>query len=948
MKKNKIISGLALATLPAVAVASASHVAFAEDSKLPSIIGRARTVDLGSTFNPMDGIQALDHDGTDLTDRVQVSGTVDTSVIGKQTLTYSVTNDAGHTFELRLTFNVRDTSMPEMTQIKDLIFKQSEGKPSDFSSYFTISDAHDPNVAQSLALEGDFPTTAGEHDVIFTIVDASNNRLRMETTITILDDIAPELEVQDITVEKPAVADLKTAIVKASDNTDGDISQSVTFEAPAEMTVGTHTVKALLADKAGNKVEKEFTVTIVAENQKPTISGTQNVSIIQGQDFNPRTLVSATDPEGQPVTIKWLNETEDLTVVGEHVLRFQAVDEKGKESDIFEMTVLVKSKTIKITFEENGGDEMLDMTIERGQLLFPDKATRGDDKFVDWYLDAEFTKPYRHDVFLEEDTTLYARFAKPVDLEFLVDGALHEKIEAWDHEPEYKSPKIPKAPDGLMFAGWFTESGEPYSEIQIYTKNTTFHARFLVPVINKHNVTFVKHNGEDNVVVEREHGKAIEVQPEVPVRDGYKFLGWFIGDTPYDPQTIVEQDVTVEAKWEKIPVVKRVTITFNPDNGESVGSFVRNEGESVGEIADPVREGYVFLGWFEQSSGARYSANATFSEDANFIAKWEKKEDPKPEVKVFFESYNIKNIVGYSVVPISEDGLFTGSVDDGSGLKVFTMDNFKELGLELSIPSGVSVEGGRVVFTAPGTYVFTLSGYGRSVTSTVTIADVPKLEPKIIVTTGQGAHAILAGQSFNPMSLIDVANGSKDNVIVTFWDENGSIVNVDTNNMPFGKYTVVYGLPNGSSATLELIVSTPPQQTEGNKPTLLVRDRLIVEQGKQLNFLELAQAADINGSSLTESIKVSGEVDWNTVGKYTVVFSVTDSEGRTTEKSVVVEVLAKEQYDAEISREKAEGVSVQTADMSVTTSSVIPSLMIFGSAATGLMTLVIKRKRDEE
>jgi hypothetical protein len=56
------------------------------------------TAPLGSTVDPMDGVTAIDVRDGDLTTKVTVAGTVDTSVLGRvSTLTYTVADAAGNT-----------------------------------------------------------------------------------------------------------------------------------------------------------------------------------------------------------------------------------------------------------------------------------------------------------------------------------------------------------------------------------------------------------------------------------------------------------------------------------------------------------------------------------------------------------------------------------------------------------------------------------------------------------------------------------------------------------------------------------------------------------------------------------------------------------------------------------------------------------------------------------
>ena len=65
------------------------------------------SVTLGSKFDPMSGVSAWDEVDGDLTDKITVEGSVDTSKEGEYTLVYSVTNSRGKTATFTCTVTVR-------------------------------------------------------------------------------------------------------------------------------------------------------------------------------------------------------------------------------------------------------------------------------------------------------------------------------------------------------------------------------------------------------------------------------------------------------------------------------------------------------------------------------------------------------------------------------------------------------------------------------------------------------------------------------------------------------------------------------------------------------------------------------------------------------------------------------------------------------------------------
>lgn len=62
------------------------------------------------------GFTAVDKDGNDLTDRVQVSGTVDAMTEGTYVLTYKVTDDSGRTSEVKRTVVVELAKQPDVVE----------------------------------------------------------------------------------------------------------------------------------------------------------------------------------------------------------------------------------------------------------------------------------------------------------------------------------------------------------------------------------------------------------------------------------------------------------------------------------------------------------------------------------------------------------------------------------------------------------------------------------------------------------------------------------------------------------------------------------------------------------------------------------------------------------------------------------------------------------------
>ena len=150
---------------------------------------------------------------------------------------------------------------------------------------------------------------------------------------------------------------------------------------------------------------------------------------------------------------------------------------------------------------------------------------------------------------------------------------------------------LPASPakEGYRFIGWVDAEGNPVNVSMPVTGDISVKAAFEEIVYQT--VTF-KAEDSDDVIITVEKGAAIGSKlPDDPVREGYRFDGWFAGETAVDAGTVVTDNMTVTAQFTEL-----FTITFNgkDDAGEGqVYNYVVAKGETVGSIpAVPEKPGY--------------------------------------------------------------------------------------------------------------------------------------------------------------------------------------------------------------------------------------------------------------------------------------------------------------------------------------------------------------------
>ncbi|WP_201290378.1 InlB B-repeat-containing protein, partial [Erysipelothrix anatis] len=186
----------------------------------------------------------------------------------------------------------------------------------------------------------------------------------------------------------------------------------------------------------------------------------------------------------------------------------------------------------------------------------------------------------------------------------------------------------PEAPirEGYTFDGWFQDSAleQAFDFDTVIEADLTLHAKWS-KIDVYHTVTFNSNDGSE-VTSQSILDKEKVAQPEAPIREGYTFDGWFQDsalEQAFDFDTIIESDLTLHAKWNKIDVYH--TVTFNSNDGNEIASQSILDKEKVAQPEAPIREGYTFDGWFQDSALQQaFDFDTIIESDLTLHAKWNK------------------------------------------------------------------------------------------------------------------------------------------------------------------------------------------------------------------------------------------------------------------------------------------------------------------------------------
>ena len=298
-----------------------------------------KTIVQGDKFDKMAGVTATDKEQGKLVPTV--TGNVDVNTPGTYKLKYEVVDNKGAKTVKEITVTVLKNQAP-VINAQDVTI--TEGDKFDAKKHATATDAEDGTLPVTVVKSDVNPDKYGEYHVTYSATDKKG--LKTEKTITVTvnprqQDLnaAPTFEgLSDKTIMLGDEFDPKAGVT-AKDAEDGEIEFTVKGKVDSTK-VGAYELTYTAKDSKGAAVTKVITVTVkqpvVGLNQAPTINAA-DVTIVQGETFDPMSGVTATDPEDGELKFT-VTGAVDTEVYGEYELVYQAIDKDGAKA----------TKTIKV------------------------------------------------------------------------------------------------------------------------------------------------------------------------------------------------------------------------------------------------------------------------------------------------------------------------------------------------------------------------------------------------------------------------------------------------------------------------------------------------------------------------------------------------------------------------------------------------------------------------
>ncbi|MBC1523354.1 DUF5011 domain-containing protein [Listeria booriae] len=161
----------------------------------------------------------------------------------------------------------------------------------------------------------------------------------------------------------------------------------------------------------------------------------------------------------------------------------------------------------------------------------------------------------------------------------------------------------------------------------------------------------------------------------------------------------------------------------------------------------------------------------------------------------------------------------------------------------------------------------------------VTLSVLANNAPTITATD----HVLKKGSSFNPMAGVTASDAEDGNLTSSI-----SVTANDVDTSVEGTYHVTYSVTDsdGNTTTKTITVTV----SSNNAPVITAADKTL-KKGASFDPMAGVSASDTEDGDVTDNVSVTAnDVDTSAVGTYHVTYSVTDSDGNTTTKTITVTV----------------------------------------------------------
>ena len=304
-----------------------------------------------------------------------------------------------------------------------------------------------------------------------------------------------------------------------------------------------------------------------------------------------------------------------------------------------------------------------------------------------------------------------------------------------------------------------------------------------------------------------------------PTKTGYTFLGWYDEDDNLVKNGVwsEDEDVTLVAAWKATEYTVtledthhytgNITVTFDYNYSGSTPTTVElDNGDILSYPSIPTRSGYVFAGWYTDSScTTMYSFSGTISADMTLYAKWiaHSGNGVIPTNGTSYQLYVPYNTYNYyAFVPLVSGTVYYNTIQYNSGYYVMLCDSSKT-----SLNTWSNAVSGEAYFTAGTLYYIRYSSNNSSRYITITLNATAPTSSAVAVCDNIEGYVY--------------SSGSSETIIVTYGEEFTLPTTSKTGSAFLGWYDEDDNLvENGVWTTASNVTLTPKWEVGKNIITL--------------------------------------------------------------------------------------------------------------------------------
>lgn len=316
----------------------------------PVIHAEDKTIKVGSSWNPKDGVTAEDGHGNNISKDIQVfQDTVKPNEPGKYIVVYKVTDSIGQETTKQIVVTVvkneeekpnKDTTAPVIKGVDTKVIKVGEiFKPLDNVS---ATDNVDGVVEVRVTYSNVNNKTPGTYKVVYEAVDRAGNKTTVERVVKVIGDdedinqkdtVPPVIKAKSDKIKIPVGAEFdELSIVTATDNIDKDVTQNIRVT-NSDLNIdkpGVYTISYEVRDKAGNIGKLSVKVEVYNSKVQFVIPDTR---IHQGDKFDPKANIKVLDASGKDVTdkVEISGDTVNENELGKYKVKYTYTDKQGNK-----------------------------------------------------------------------------------------------------------------------------------------------------------------------------------------------------------------------------------------------------------------------------------------------------------------------------------------------------------------------------------------------------------------------------------------------------------------------------------------------------------------------------------------------------------------------------------------------------------------------------------------